>query len=248
MFDLHTLPISPHTHIKDQGALPDTKRFQIVELPHGLLIEEKLLDNVEEKLTYTFTKRKRSSKNGRIYLLTHILEYEDGSSYYGGCANGLQYFYYYSKGSGPNIRCEEIEKIVIDRIKAYFKGNEIFSRLVEDAVKKRINELPKIYSGTADWTRTLKKPYSHIVFNKHLRIRTIILVQSNSFGPVGCHRIGHRIENLFGSIYSLWCSVRPSMAKPFTNASCASSWSSLCTFPTVAAFTAASAMRSWEFQ
>ncbi len=144
MFDLHTLPISPHTHIKDQGALPDTKRFQIVELPHGLLIEEKLLDNVEEKLTYIFTKRKRRSKGGRVYLLTHILQYEDGSSYYGNCAKDGQYFYYYCKGPGPNIRCEEIEEIVIACIKAYFKGNEIFSRLVEDAVKKRINELPKI--------------------------------------------------------------------------------------------------------
>lgn len=129
---------------RDQGELPETKRFQIVKLPHGPLIEEKLLDKVEQKLTDTYVNRKRSGKEGRIYLLSHILFYEDGSSYYGGPGKGREYFYYYCKGDGPNIRCDEIEKLVIDRIKAYFKGNEIFARLVENAIKKRIEELPKL--------------------------------------------------------------------------------------------------------
>ncbi len=129
---------------RDPSELPETKRFQIVELPHGPLIEDKLLSQVEHKLADTFENRKRSGKDGRIYLLTHILQYEDGSTYYGGSAKGRQYFYYYSKGEGPNIQCEDIEKVVIDRIKAYFKGSEIFAKLVENAVKKRIEELPKI--------------------------------------------------------------------------------------------------------
>ncbi len=129
---------------KDQGDLPETKRFQLVELPHGPLIEEKLLDKVEEKLADTYAKRKRSGKDGRIYLLSHILQFEDGSTYYGGPAKDRQYYYYYCKGPGPNLACDEIEKIVIDRIKAYFKGNDIFTRLVEEAVKKRISELPRI--------------------------------------------------------------------------------------------------------
>lgn len=129
---------------RDPGELPETKRFQIVKLPHGPLIEEKLLDKVEQKLTDTYVNRKRSGKEGRIYLLSHVLFFEDGSSYYGGPGKGREYFYYYCKGDGPNIRCDEIEKLVIDRIKAYFKGNEIFARLVENAIKKRIEELPKL--------------------------------------------------------------------------------------------------------
>ena len=129
---------------KDPSDLPETKRFQLVELPHGPLIEEKLLDKVEEKIADTYAKRKRSGKDGRIYLLSHILQFEDGSTYYGGPGKDRRYYYYYCKGSGPNLPCDEIEKIVIDRIKAYFTGNDIFTRLVEDAVKKRIGELPKI--------------------------------------------------------------------------------------------------------
>ena len=68
------------------------------------------------------------------------MEYEDGSTYYGGPGKDRQYWYYYCKGNGPNIRCEDIEKAVINRIKAYFKGNEIFKRLVENAVKYGVYE------------------------------------------------------------------------------------------------------------
>lgn len=129
---------------RDPGELPEMKRFQIVKLPHGPLIDENLLDKVEEKLADSHKKRKRSGKEGRIYLLSHILYFEDGSSYYGGPGKSRQYFYYYCKGPGPNLRCDELEKIVIERVKTYFKGNDIFARLVENAVKKRISELPKI--------------------------------------------------------------------------------------------------------
>lgn len=128
---------------RDQDELPENKRFQLVELPHGPLIEEKLLDKVEEKLHETYAKRKRSAKDGSIYLLSHILQYEDGSTYYGGPGKDRQYYYYYCKGPGPNLPRDEIEKIVIDRIKAYFKGNDIFNNLVKETVKKRISELPK---------------------------------------------------------------------------------------------------------
>lgn len=131
---------------KDPEFLPETKRFQIVDLPHGLLIEESFLDKVEEKLKNTYEKKKRCGKDGRIYMLSHVLEFEDGSTYYGGPAKDRQYFYYYCKGKGPNIRCEEIESVVIDRIKCYFRGNKLFQRLVENAVKKRIQELPKLDS------------------------------------------------------------------------------------------------------
>jgi DNA invertase Pin-like site-specific DNA recombinase len=131
---------------KDPEELPENKRFQIVELPHGPLIDQDLLKKVEEKLADTYAKKKREGKENRVYLLSHLLEYEDGSKYYGGPAKGRSqyYYYYYSKGGGPNLKCSEIEEVVIDRIKSYFKGNEIFNRLVANAVKKRITEVPKI--------------------------------------------------------------------------------------------------------
>ena len=129
---------------KDHEDLPDSKKFQIVELPHGPLVEASLLDKVEEKLEDTYKQRKRSGKDGRVYLLTHILEYEDGSKYYGGAAKDRQYFYYFCKGSGPTIPCKDIESAVIAQIKGYFKGNDIFKKLVENAIKKRIEDLPRL--------------------------------------------------------------------------------------------------------
>jgi DNA invertase Pin-like site-specific DNA recombinase len=129
---------------EDQADLPENKRYQHVELPHGPLLEVELLDAVDQKLKDTYDKKKRSGKDGRIYLLSHILEYEDGSKYSGGPGKDRQYFYYYTKGPGPNIRCEAIEEIVIERIKGYFKGNDIFKKLVESALKKREADLPKI--------------------------------------------------------------------------------------------------------
>ena len=128
----------------DPDSLPENKQYQIVELPHGALIQTELLDKVEHKLKDTYEHRKRSGKHNRVYLLSHILEYEDGTKYKGGPGKSGQYYYYYSKALGPNIRCEEIDSAVIERIKGYFKGNDIFKKLVESAVKRRTYELPKI--------------------------------------------------------------------------------------------------------
>lgn len=128
----------------EQSQLPEAKRFQVVGLPHGPLLDLQLLDRVSEKLTSVYDQRKRSGKDGRIYLLSHILQYEDGSTYYGGPAKDRQYFYYYCKGAGPNVSCEALEQTVLSRVKAYFRGSEAFTRLLEEAVKKRISELPKI--------------------------------------------------------------------------------------------------------
>lgn len=128
---------------EDIEDLPDSKKYQIVKLPHGPLINIELLDQVQEKLSDTYEKRKRSGID-RVYLLTHILEWEDGSKYYGGCAKNRRYHYYYSKGNGKNIRCEEIEKIVIDRIKEYFHDSPTFKKLVEKAVIQRSEDIPKI--------------------------------------------------------------------------------------------------------
>jgi len=129
---------------KNPEEVLETKRFQIVELPHGPLINEALLEKVNDKIKDTHKNRKRNGKDGRIYLLSHILKFEDGSGYYGGPGKDRQYFYYYCKGEGPNVPCDEIEQMVIERIKAYFEDSDIFKRLVADAIEKRTEELPKI--------------------------------------------------------------------------------------------------------
>ena len=128
----------------DPHSLPENKQYQIVELPHGALIQTELLDQVEHKLKDTYEHRKRSGKHNRVYLLSHILEYEDGTKYKGGPGKSGQYYYYYSKALGPNVRCEEIDSAVIERLRGYFKENDIFKKILESAAKRKVYELPKI--------------------------------------------------------------------------------------------------------
>ncbi len=62
----------------DERLLPDSKRFQIVQLPHGQLLENKLLESVENKLSQQAKARKRTGKDGYTYLLSGILKTHDG--------------------------------------------------------------------------------------------------------------------------------------------------------------------------
>lgn len=128
----------------DPLSLPESKRFQLVKLPHGKLIDEKLLDQVVDKVADTYDKRKRSGKNNYTYLLTNVLVFEDGSKFGGQPAKDRQYRYYHNRKHNIRIRCDEIDPIVTKKIKDYLKNTSKFEDILKKALKDRFDQIPKV--------------------------------------------------------------------------------------------------------
>lgn len=140
----------------DPDTLPESKRYQIIKLPHGPLLDEDLLDRVQTKIDDTYAKKKKTGSNGWVYLLSHLLVYEDGSPFSGQPGKDRQYRYYYNRRNNIRIRCDEIDPIIIGRIKSYFKGNQVFPKLVERAIRQRTSELPKIEAEISRLAKQLR--------------------------------------------------------------------------------------------
>ncbi len=128
----------------DSVNLPESRRYQIVKLPHGPVVDSKLLDSVQEKINDTYLTKKKSGKDNHVYLLSHILKFEDGTPFSGQPGKGLQYRYYYNKKNKIRIRCDEIEPFIIREIRQEFGSDDRFSAMVESAIKRRQTELPKV--------------------------------------------------------------------------------------------------------
>jgi DNA invertase Pin-like site-specific DNA recombinase len=129
----------------DQTNLPESKKYQIVKLPHGPLIDLQLLDDVSAKIEDTYSKRKKSGKNDYTYLLTNLLIHEDGSKFASQPAKNLKYRYYYSPTHKLRIHCDELHKVVIEKTKKTMIDDDDFKKMLEAAVSKRNTELPKLY-------------------------------------------------------------------------------------------------------
>ncbi len=137
----------------DQDLLPESKRYQVIKLPHGPLIRDKvLLDSVEEKLTATFKHKMRAGKDNYVYLLSHLLYQEDGSRFYGQPGNGRNkcYRYYYNDKHKLRVHCEELDKVVVNKIKATILDDSQFREMVKDATKRRQANLPALEEKIRD--------------------------------------------------------------------------------------------------
>jgi site-specific DNA recombinase len=130
----------------DPEYLSEAEKFKTIKLPHGPLIDVKLLDQVQDKINDTWVKKKRAGKNNYIYLLTNVLYHEDGTSFSGELGKGRNqdYRYYRNYCHNVRIRCDELSKVIVARVKRYFSDNELFESMVKDAIKKRQAGLPKI--------------------------------------------------------------------------------------------------------
>ena len=136
-------PLNKKNKNEDQEDLEPSKRFQLVELPHGPLVDIELLDTVLEKLEDNYSSKKKRAK-GIVYLLTTLLEYEDGSTFTGQPAKQRQYFYYYNRQNDVRIRCDELDKLIMKRMKEYLKKSDIFKELISKAQKKKSLNIPSI--------------------------------------------------------------------------------------------------------
>ena len=125
--------------------LPDSKKYQVVKLPHGPIIKnEQLLSDVEAKIADTLLNRKHVASDDYTYLLSHILFSEDGSRFTGQCAKERLYRYYFNEVSKARIPCEDIDKAVLTEFKKNVTDDALFNKMLEDAVLRRRRDLPRI--------------------------------------------------------------------------------------------------------
>lgn len=80
---------------KDQDHLADRDKFYEVNLPHGKVIDQKLWDQVQTVIKDIKGVKNRVSKKQRIYPLTGLLEFFDGSSLSGTSGTGRNKISYY---------------------------------------------------------------------------------------------------------------------------------------------------------
>ena len=107
---------------------------------HGLLISEELLQRVDETLKLFEIHKPRSSKYGTVYLLSGgMLKDHLGNAFHGSSAKGGSHNYYYNKSQDPSfsksLKKQEIEEIVITRLKMYLSTNDQLKKVIDTTLK-----------------------------------------------------------------------------------------------------------------
>ena len=148
--------INPGNKDVDQDTLSGPEQYKLIPLPHGQLLNSKLLDDVEAKIVSQKINRKVSGSEEYIYLITSMLEYEDGSKFFGACAKNREYRYYVNNTQKLRIRCDEIHPVILRWVKNLVTNHEQFEKLVKDAILRRQSEIPKIDSHVSAKQKELK--------------------------------------------------------------------------------------------
>lgn len=126
--------------------LAPNKRYQIINLPHGPLIDINLLDQVVKKMDmvgHKFTKAVEGIDK-HFYLLSAVLVFEDGSTFYGESTKKAKYRYYYNKTNVIRINCEYMEEKVRSCIKDVYPHPYYYKEMINLGLKKIAEELPYI--------------------------------------------------------------------------------------------------------
>jgi DNA invertase Pin-like site-specific DNA recombinase len=140
---------------EDTLDLPNTQRYQTVNLPHGQLIDTDLLDEVQRILDDPERQKKRTGKGEYVYLLSHLLFYQDGTKFTGALAKGT-YRYYHNSKRKLRIHCDPLNAAVEDALKENLLNHHRFMTLVEDAHKRRSDQLPALNTQIEENERELK--------------------------------------------------------------------------------------------
>jgi DNA invertase Pin-like site-specific DNA recombinase len=136
-------------------SLPDSKRFQVVQLPHGPLIDIELLDQVQRILDDPARRHKRAGSKGYVYLLSHILVHTDGSRFTGASAKSGAYRYYLNPDLRLRIHCQDLDSVVLQTLKDHLLESEQFQSIVCKALKPKGPTDPK--TGALKLLETLHK-------------------------------------------------------------------------------------------
>lgn len=138
--------------------------------PHGPVVPTELFENAQRTLekNQKFDGRTR----GTVYLLSGILQHEDGNKFTGAAAGGRNehYEYYHCRAKNLRIPKDKIEILILKRIKEYLRNSELLKKLLADIkpmadmgipilreeiseIKKSISENKKIIEGFSNYLR-----------------------------------------------------------------------------------------------
>ena len=86
---------------------------------------------------------KKEVEKNYTYLLSGILEYEDGTRFSGDSGKGNQYRYYRNKTNEISTQREDIDIIIFDRLRAYLTDNNVYGDLLKKAIQIKNQSLPE---------------------------------------------------------------------------------------------------------
>lgn len=165
-------PLNKESSLKSGGCV-DVKT---VKLPHGRIIDEELLNSVEQKMDMVRS-HKRGRGKGESYLLSSLLEYEDGTTFTGQPAKDRQYFYYYNRANSIRVSCNEIDEELISRFMEYLSEHGKFSDLISKAMNEKLKTLPGIKRRIQDLKTQLVK-----IDSEEIKLRTSALSKVEEMG------------------------------------------------------------------
>jgi DNA invertase Pin-like site-specific DNA recombinase len=116
-------------HLNQFPAMQDEDGRVFWSYKHGPVVPESTFIRAQELLE-KIRRRHVSASSKRVYLLSGILSDNKGRMYQGNSAKSGDYLYYKLKDSLFLIPKEEIEKIVIDRMKMQLTENSSFKKLL----------------------------------------------------------------------------------------------------------------------
>lgn len=125
---------------KLQHKLLPYEKYAEVDLPHGCVIDLELWNQVQKKLIENAGKKHKNLRLTRVYPLSRLLRYRNGSPFHGRSARGEhsehRIHYYYNKNLKHPIRVEvledEVKKVVSEIIKKSPKLRDAIQRRVKD--------------------------------------------------------------------------------------------------------------------
>ena len=146
---------------KDPASLQDFEQYTEVDLPHGQILPQELIERVLEKQKALSSKVRQTGSQGYVYLLSSILVDENMNEFKGEVARGKggQYRYYRNLKTNQRLRVEEVDSLVMTTLRSYLANDQVFQSAVELALSnadKRKAELKLELSSIEGRLRTLE--------------------------------------------------------------------------------------------
>lgn len=127
--------LNPENKGKPQDRLPPQDRYHEIDLPHGVVVDEVLWTQVQQKLQILANGTgKYKNGNNRVYPLSGgLLRYQDGTVFRGYCGNGkTQTSYYYRNADHRiNIKAASLETDAIEVLSSIIKNDARFQETIK---------------------------------------------------------------------------------------------------------------------
>lgn len=130
--------------------LQNEEGFVRWEYAHGPVVDLDLFMDCWEVLQKNSINSSRPKSGAVAYLLSGILEDENGLKYHGESANSGKNHYYVHKEDKSRIPKEKIEKIICERVKMYLGDNDVIKKLIETMLKNNTSGLPNLDKKIVD--------------------------------------------------------------------------------------------------